>query len=155
MKLDEILSQVQESILLHSKGDKELAAKVLKEIQAAAKEEKEERAAEKGPKKKTQLVCLLHDPENQLNGKAFTGWVVQMDSETPPMAALDKARAAGHAFNQTKKGRKRPAKNLTEVFGSVPKKHWKNGEDTKTSPRTKEPVLFQPVDGSLGQPASF
>lgn len=155
MKLDDILATLHESILLNSKGDKELAAKVIRDIQKAASEEKEERAAEKGPKKKSQLVCLINDPENQLNGKAYTGWVVQMDADTPPMAALDKARAAGHAFNQTKKGRKKPVKSLLEVFSSVPRKHWKNGEDTKTMSKTREPVLFQPTDGSLGQPASF
>ena len=155
MKLDDILATLNESILLHSNGDKQLAAKVLKEIKQAAEEEKSERDADKGPKKKNQLICLINDPENQLNGKAYTGWVVQMDADTPPMAALDKARAAAHAFNQSKKGRKKPVKNLLECFSSVPRKFWKNGEDVKTLSKTREPVLFQPTDGSLGQPASF
>jgi hypothetical protein len=155
MKLDDILATLNESILPHSNGDKQLAAKVLKEIQAAAAEEKEERAAAKGPKLKNAFSVLLNDPENVLQGRSFSGWIVQMPEETPQALALDKARAAGHAFNQSKKGRKNPVKTLGEVFADCPRKFWKTDTDTKTVPKTKVQILIQPTDGSLGQPASF
>lgn len=155
MKLDDILATLNESILANSNGDKQLAAKVLKDIQKAAQEEKEERAAGKEPKLKNAFTVLLNDPENVLQGRAFSGWIVQMPEETPQALALDKARAAGHAFNQSKKGRKRPVKSLGEVFEGVPRKHWKTETDTKTIPKTKYQVLIQPTDGSLGEPKSF
>ena len=155
MKLDDILATLNESILANSGGDKQLAAKVLKDIQKAAEEEKNDRAAEKGPKLKNAFTVLLNDPENVLQGRSFSGWIVQMTEETPQALALDKARAAGHAFNASKKGKKRPVKNLGEVFDGVGRKYWKTETDTKTIPKTKVQILIQPTDGTLGQPASF
>lgn len=154
MKLDDILSTLHESIIANG-GTKELAAKTIKDLQKAAEEEKEERAMDKGPKLKNALTVLLNDPENVLEGRSFSGWIVQMTEETPQALALDKARAAGHAFNQSKKGRKRPVKTLGEVFEGVPRRFWKTETDTKTIPKTKVQILIQPTDGSLGQPASF
>ena len=148
MKLDDILATLNESILLHSNGDKQLAAKVLKEIKQAAEEEKADRVSE-GPKGKNALTVLLDDSENLFSGRSFMGWVVQMPAEDAPMLALDRARAAGKAFNETKKGRKRPVKSISEVFSSVPRKLWKNGSDIKTMSKTKTKILIQPTSGEL------
>ena len=154
MKLEDLIYTVTES-LRQNGADKELIAKTVKDLQQAAKEEKDERAAEKGPKLKNAFSVLLNDPENILQGRSFSGWIVQMPEETPQALALDKARAAGHAFNASKKGRKHPVKNLGEVFEGVGRKYWKTETDTKTVPKTKVQILIQPTDGSLGQPASF
>jgi hypothetical protein len=154
MKLDDILATLTESILANG-GSKELVAKTIQDLQRAAEEEKNDRAAEKGPKLKNAFTVLLNDPENVLKGRSFSGWIVQMTEETPQALALDKARAAGHAFNQSKKGRRLPVKNLGEVFEGVPRKHWKTETDTKTVPKTKHQILIQPTDGSLGEPKSF
>ena len=154
MKLEDLIYTVTES-LRQNGADKELIAKTVKDLQQAAKEEKDERAAEKGPKLKNAFSVLLNDPENILQGRSFSGWIVQMPEETPQALALDKARAAGHAFNASKKGRKHPVKNIGEVFEGVGRKYWKTETDTKTVPKTKVQILIQPTDGSLGQPASF
>lgn len=154
MKLEDLIYTVTES-LRQNGADKDLIAKTVKDLNQAAKEEKEERAAEKGPKLKNAMTVLLNDPENVLQGRSFSGWIVQMTEETPQALALDKARAAGHAFNQSRKGRKHPVKSLGEVFEGVGRKYWKTETDTKTVPKTKVQILIQPTDGSLGQPASF
>lgn len=154
MKLEDLIYTVTES-LRQNGADKELIAKTVKDLNQAAKEEKEERAAEKGPKLKNAFTVLLNDPENVLQGRSFSGWIVQMTEETPQVLALNKARAAGHAFNQSRKGKKHPVKNLGEVFEGCPRKFWKTETDTKTVPKTKVQILIQPTDGSLGQPASF
>ena len=154
MKLEDLIYTVTES-LRQNGADKDLIAKTVKDLTKAAADEKEERAAEKGPKLKNALTVLLNDPENVLQGRSFSGWIVQMTEETPQALALDKARAAGHAFNASKKGKKRPVKNLGEVFDGVGRKYWKTETDTKTIPKTKVQILIQPTDGTLGQPASF
>lgn len=154
MKLEDLIYTVTES-LRQNGADKDLIAKTVKDLTKAAQEEKDERAAGKGPKLKNAFTVLLNDPENVLQGRAFSGWIVQMTEETPQALALDKARAAGHAFNASRKGKKRPIKNLGEVFSDCPRKFWKTSTDTKTVPKTKHQILIQPTDGSLGEPASF
>lgn len=147
MKLEDLISTLHESILANG-GSKELAAKTIKDIKQAAEEEKADRASE-GPKGKNTFTVLLDDSENLLSGRSFMGWVVQMPAEDAPMLALDRAKAAGKAFNETKKGRKCPVKSISEVFSSVPRKFWKNGSDVKTMSKTKTKILIQPTSGEL------
>lgn len=150
MKLDDILATLNESILLHSNGDKQLAAKVLKEIQAAAAEEKEERAAAKGPKLKNQHVLIVSDPNGILSGTHLVGWALTIEEEAAPQAALDRVKLAIKGYNESRKGRKHPAKTLGEGIEATPRKFYKTSNPAeKTLVKNKVPVLVIASDGTL------
>jgi hypothetical protein len=151
MKLEDITFTVRES-LVQANVPAEAIKQVLADLEKVAKEEKESRAGKS--KSKTQYVVLLDDAENQFEGRAFLGWVVQMEDSAVPMAALDRAKAAGRAYNESlhkkRRGKRTPVKTIREVFAGVPRKFWKDEVVThKTAPKTKEPVLIQPVKGEL------
>lgn len=126
----------------------ETIKQVIKGLEKTAQEEKEERKST--PKTKTQLVVLMDDSEDRFKGQAFLGWVVKMEIDGVPQSAMDRVKAAGLAFNKSRKGRKHPVKTVREVFAGVPRKFYKEEDVTrKTMPQTKEPVLIQPVKGDL------
>jgi 16S rRNA C1402 (ribose-2'-O) methylase RsmI len=126
----------------------ELIKVMEKDLLKAAQEEKNARVPKS--KSKTQFVVLIDDPENKLEGQPLLGWVAQIEDEAPQMALVDRVKAAARAFNESRKGRKRPVKNIRETFMSVPRKFFKDGiEGHKTLPKTKEPVALIPVTGEL------
>ncbi len=148
MKLDEIIAIVTEAVLTKG-GTQEMAAQAAKDLTKAAEEEKADRAESNGPKAKSQLVAIIHNPGGQMKVAPMLGWIVQMPADDAPQLALDRAKAAGKAFNESKKGRKKPVKTVEEIFSFVPRKFWKNGSDTKTIPKTKQRILFDVSDDQL------
>lgn len=52
---------------------------VIKGLEKTAAEEKQDRG--NTPKLKTQLVCLIDDPENKFNGQPVLGWVVKIEAK--------------------------------------------------------------------------
>lgn len=120
-----------------------------KELRKLAEQEKAGRAPAEKPK--SQFIVLLDDAEGQFEGKSFLGWVVKMSADLPPQVALDRAKAAGLAYNQSRKGQHTPVKSIREVFAGVARKFWKREEDEgkKALPQTKEPVLIMPTKGGL------
>ncbi len=126
----------------------DVVQKVLRDLNASLKEEKADKLAT--PKSKSQLVCIALDPEGKLAGIEFLAYVLKIEESAPPQVALDRAKAAAVAFNQSRKGRKRPVKNLAETFEGVPRKYWDTGkEGEKTSALTKVPVFVQRSDNSI------
>lgn len=139
MKLDDILSLAQESVLANG-GSKELAAKVLNDIRKAAQEER----ADKEPstkKPKAQFVVL--------STTAGLGYVVQMEPEAAPTEALTRIQAAATDFNQSKKGRKVPVLTVGDALGNVSPKWFKTNDGKKLVVKTKLAVAILTVPNKL------
>ncbi len=139
MKLDDILSTVQESILAAG-GTKEQAAKVLNDLRKAAQEEKADRPAP-GKKPKTQFVVL--------STTAGLGYVVQMEAEAAPTEALTRIQAAATNFNQSKRGRKIPVLTVGEAIGNLSAKWFKTDDGKKLAVKTKSAVGILTVPNKL------
>lgn len=149
MKLDEILSTVQDAILANG-GTKEMAAKAINEIRKAAEEEKAERKETAAKKSKNDFVFLASDPEGKLGkDNAFTGWVFQIEEGGNPGSILDRVKLAADAFNQTRKGKKAPVRTVGETVQVVPAKFWKTDDGRKTKVKTKEPTYMVTTNNKL------
>ena len=147
MKLDDILATVQEAVLANG-GTKELAAKVLKEIEAAAKEEKADRAAT-GKRAKHDFVFLASDPDGTIKSGALTGWVFQVEAGCNPAVLPDRVKAAAIEFNNSRKGRKQPVENIGQAVENVPAKFWKTNDGKVTRVKTKVATYLVTTDNKL------
>ncbi|MGA2052153.1 MAG: hypothetical protein ABSH19_02450 [Opitutales bacterium] len=93
---------------------------------------------EKPPPVKKQYVILLSDPRGHLDGRDFTGWVVQIPEDESPATTEDKLIRAAYDFNATPKGRRLALKTIGEVCENLPARFLK---EQQAWVRTKEPVL--------------
>lgn len=100
------------------------------EVQAATDEEKP-------PPVKKQFVILVSDPKGELEGKDFTGWVVQVPEDDSPHTAEERLVRAAYEFNLTPKGRRLPVKQISEVCEHVSGRILK---ELQVWVKTKEPV---------------
>lgn len=101
---------------------------------------------EKPPPVKKQFIFLVSDPNGDLEGKDFAGWVVQLPEEDSPYVTTERLLRAAVEFNQTRKGRRLPVKTVAEVCEHVPVRILK---EQNVWVRTKEPVLMVRTDNSL------
>jgi len=92
---------------------------------------------EKTPPVKKQYVLLVSDPQGKLEGKDFTGWVVQIPEEDGFATTEERLIKAAYDFNASPKGRRLPAKTIGEVCEYIPAKFFK---EHQVWVRTKEPV---------------
>ncbi|HTB62687.1 MAG TPA: hypothetical protein VK737_03785 [Opitutales bacterium] len=92
---------------------------------------------EKPPAVKKQYVMVVSDPRGQLDGKDFTGWVVQIPEEASVVGTEERIIKAAQDFNTSPKGRRLPAKTVAEVCEHVPARFLK---EQQVWVRTKEPV---------------
>lgn len=130
-------------VLTRNEVDTRLVAGIIQELQqeqaAEADEEKEK------PVKK-QWVVVVYDPEGELEGKEFTGSVVQIPEDESVYTAVERLHRAGYEFNTTKKGRRMPVKTIGEVCEHVPARIAK---EQKVWIKHKEPCFLLPTDGLL------
>jgi hypothetical protein len=145
MKLDDILSLVQESILTHAStlAPKELAAKVLKEIQKVAADEKADRAATPGKKAKSQFFVV--------STTAGLGYVLQLEAEAVPTDVTSRIQAAATDFNNSKRGRKVPVATVGETLENVPAKFFKTNDGKKCLVKTKSAVAVLTIPNALAK----
>ncbi|MDR2863752.1 MAG: hypothetical protein LBV54_07785 [Puniceicoccales bacterium] len=113
----------------------------LNQEQEAAEEDGEKEA----PVKK-QFVTILSDPEGTLEGKEYTGWVVQIPEEESVYTATEKLIRAGYDYNTTKKGRRLPVEQIGEVCEHVPTKILK---EQKIWVKTKEAIFILRTDNKI------
>ena len=109
---------------------------------AAASEADEDK--EKPVKK--QWVVVVYDPDGELEGKEFTGAIVQIPEDESVYTAVERLHRAGYEFNTTKKGRRMPVKTVGEVCEHVPSRIAK---EQKVWIKHKEPAFLLPTDGML------
>jgi hypothetical protein len=92
---------------------------------------------DKPPPVKKQYVMLVSDPKGQLDGKDFTGWVVQIPEEAGFAGTEERLLKAAGDFNASPKGRRMPVKSVAEICEHVPARFLK---EQQVWVRTKEPV---------------
>ncbi len=92
---------------------------------------------EKPPPVKKQYVILVSDPRGHLEGKDFTGWVVQIPEVANAIATEERLIKAAQDFNASSRGRRLPAKTIAEVCEHVPARFLK---EQQVWVRTKEPA---------------
>ncbi len=131
-------------VLQRNDVDVRKIAEILEDINQEQKAAAED--DEKEPVQKKQFVTVLSDPEGDLEGKEFTGWIVQIPEDESPYSATEKLIRAGYEFNTTKKGRRMPVKQIAEICEHVSGKILK---EQKIWVKTKEPIYILRTDGEI------
>ena len=132
------------AVLQRNDMDVRLVSQILEEIQVELAALEQE--TEKVPPVKKQYVFVLSDPKGELEGKDFTGWVVQIPEEDSPFLAEERLFRSGYEYNVTPKGRRLPVKTVSEVCEFVPARIMK---EQKLWVRTKEPVYVLRTSGKI------
>jgi len=121
-------------ILQRHELDVRQVAQILNDINEEVKAALDE---DKPPAVKKQYVFVLSDPRGHLDGKDFTGWVVQIPEEESVATTEDRLLRAASQFNASPKGRRLPVKTIAELCEHVPGRFLK---EHQAWVRTKEPV---------------
>ncbi len=130
-------------VLTRNEVETRLVAGIIQELQQEQAAEVDE---EKEKPVKKQWVVVVYDPEGELEGKEFTGSVVQIPEDESVYTAVERLHRAGYEFNTTKKGRRMPVKTVGEVCEHVPARIAK---EQKIWIKHKEPCFLLPTDGLL------
>jgi hypothetical protein len=151
MKLEDVMFTVANT-LREAKIPSEVIVKVEQELEAAVKEEKEERAATPKDKSKNKFIVVALDPNGVLKASGgLTGWVTQVEDECPDQVIFDRINAAANNFNNSKKGRKLPVRSVGEAM-EIPRRFWKTDKvSEKVLVKTKSPIYLLGTDGQLGK----
>jgi hypothetical protein len=112
------------------------------EIQAAERENRP-------PPVKKQFVILVSDPEGNLGGKDYTGWVVQIPEEDSPYTAPERLIRSAYEYNTTPKGQRLPIQSIGETCEVVPTRISK---EEQVWIKTKEPILVVTTDNVVPKP---
>jgi len=112
---------------------------ILAELQATDEEEKV-------PPVKKQFVVMVSDPNGELEGKDFVGWVLQIPEEDSPQTAEGRLFRAAYEYNITPRGRRLPVRTIAEVCEHVSARYLK---EQGVSVRTKEPVYILRTGGKV------
>lgn len=99
-------------VLQRNELDVRKIAQILQDLAELTKEEEEK---EKQTNVKKQYVPIISDPNGEFAGKTFTGWVVQIPEEEPPMLTLEKIYMAAYEYNTSPKGRKMPIETIADA----------------------------------------
>jgi hypothetical protein len=132
-----------ESILRQQELDHEKIVSIMNDL----KEFAEANATPPAPREKKQFVVVVSDPEGKLNDMSLVGWVFKVPEDVPFVKVPELLAKAAREFNQTKKGRRLPAKTFGEACEAVPAKLCKEQEGLQVV--TKEPLSFVRTDNSL------
>ncbi len=143
MKID---LETVEATLLERKIDNTKVQDIIRDLTKAVEEEKDERAAAKGPKAKWEHVIVLNDPDGTLIKGEVMGWVVQQKDGADAGAILAKLSDAAKAQNETAKRKKTLITSFTDLFGVLKSKFLKEKE---LRIKTKEAVRVLVVNNKL------
>jgi hypothetical protein len=124
-----------ESVLLKSKVDPKVVGEVVKELETIAEEVKQERQGV--PKAKNEYLILLSDPNGDLTGKDFTGWVVQMKQGDDAGQVVAKLKEAAQNHIAAQKRKRKVINTLGDAILYVKRKWFK---EKNLTVKTKEPV---------------
>lgn len=133
-----------EAILLERKVEPVKVQEIIKDLTQAAEEEKEERAAEAGPKQKWEHVVVLNDPEGKIKDEV-TAWVVQQRDGQDAGLVLSKLTDAAKSQNESSKRKKSLIKSYIDLFECLKAKFTK---EKGVRIKTKEPVRVLVVNGN-------
>ena len=135
-------------ILNRNELDVRQVAQIMEDIQVELNNQVDE---EKPPPVKKQFVMMVSDPEGELEGKNYTGWVLQIPEEDSPYVAEERLMKGAYEHNATKKGQRMPVKSIGEACEVVPARIYK---EQNIWVKTKEPVLLVRSSNVLPDEAS-
>lgn len=133
-------------ILQRNELDVRLVSQILEDLNLEAKNQIEDEAAP--PPIKKQFTILISDPNGELAGKDYTGWVLQIPEEDSPLLTEERLMRSAYEFNTTPKGRRLPLKTIGEACEVVPSRILK---ENKIWVKTKEPVLVLSTNNLIPQ----
>ena len=133
-----------QGILAKKQVPPQTIAEVVREAEEIIQEEKDNRVT--APKQKNEYLIVLSDPQNELAGKDFTGWVIQQKDGEDAGLALDKIRQAAHDTNAAKKRKRNMITTLVDAFASTKRLFLKSRH---IAIKTKDPVRVLITDGKL------
>lgn len=139
------LEQV-EATLLEKNVDQQIVQSVLHDLEQTIKEEKDEKAANKLPKVKNELIVYLNDPDNKLKDLEFDAWIASYKEGDDAGTVLQKIRDAAKEQNESSSKKKYTLDNLGEVFQNLKNKFLKS-KNVKVL--TKESVRVVRVNGRV------
>jgi len=127
-----------EAILLEKKIDPVKVKDIIKDLEQAAEDEKEDRKASAEPKSKWEYVTILYDPNNELKDKEFGSWIVQQKEGQDAGLVLSKLSDAAKNQNEAAKRKKSVISTLTDLFEGLKSKWTKEkGVRIKTKDLTR------------------
>ena len=133
-----------EGILRKQNVDTQVVNTVIREMEEVIQEEKDNKVPV--PKQKNEFIIVLSDPNNELAGKDFVGWVVTQKQGEDAGLILDKIRAAAGETNAAKKRKKNMIMNMADAFYGIKRFFLKS---RNVAVKTKEPVRVLITDGKL------
>lgn len=134
-----------ESILLERKIEPLKVKEIIKDLEQAAEEEKEDRQANADPKLKWEYVIILNDKDGVLKDKEIAGWVVQQKEGQDAGLVLSKLSDAAKEQNESAK-RKNTISDLVGLFESL-KAKWTKEKGVRV--KTKELTRVIVTDGHM------
>jgi hypothetical protein len=143
MKID---LETVEATLLEKKIDNIKVQEIIKELTVAVEEEKEERAANAGPKAKWEHIIVLNDPDGNLINGEVMGWVVQQRQGEDAGKILASLCDAAKSQNETCKRKKNLISSFIDLFGALKSKFLK---EKNLRIKTKEAVRVLVVNNKL------
>jgi hypothetical protein len=133
-----------ESILLEKKIEAAKVQEIVKELEQAVQEEKEEKQSHSAPKAKWEYVIVLNDPDNKINKEEVTGWVVQAKEGKDLNTVLSDLSDSAQIQNELAKRKKSLIRNFGELFQGLKTKFFK---EKGLKIKTKDPVRILTVNG--------
>lgn len=132
-------------VLQRNEVDLETISQVLEdlELEVGVNEEGEPTLL---PPVKKQFIMLISDPDGKFAEELFTGWVLQIPEDQSPLEINAQLIRAAYEFNRSKKGRREPAKTITDVCEVVPQKMLRA---QNIWVKTKEPILLVRTDNQI------
>lgn len=95
-------------------------AKIVCDLQEAAKIEAEERKAAQGENKPQKFLIVVEDLGLHFSDVEFTGFAVTIDEDSSEFSFTEKLKAAVAEYNRTPKGERYPVKRLGESLEAIP-----------------------------------
>lgn len=138
------LEQIQ-TTLEDNKIEKAKIAAILKDLEQAAEEEKEERAANKLPKAKWEYLVLFNSQNQEINVDDISAYVLATEEGSDQGMVIQKLRDAAREQNETAKRKKSMLTTMGEVFEGIKTKFLK---DKGIKVKTKTPVRVMKIDST-------
>ncbi len=134
-----------EAKMLEFKVEPATVVKIIKELEKAAEEIKQDKETT-APKTKYEFVIVLNDKEDILKDKEIAGWVVQQQTGEDAGTILSKLSDAAKAQNDVTKKKKNMITDLSSLFSHLKSKFTK---EKNIRIKTKELVSVIISNGTL------
>lgn len=120
--------------------------KILDKIEELIRIAKEEASKDKDKKIQKKYVFIACDPENILESRNLTGYVVQIPADESEFCVERKISEAAYEYNRTRKGQRNPVKTIAEACEFVPARFFK---DQDVWVKNKEAAFLLPTNNEL------